>query len=281
MYMQKTFGREVAGVLLRAVVVIVSFLIILGILEVSWEQGGLVSDGYCNVAVFPIEGVILPFNQYANYSLVTTPKSVRDFVRQAESDRAIKGILFEINSPGGTPVASEQISEIIQNTSLETVSLVGDIGTSGGYLVAASADTLIASSMSDVGSIGVTMSYVENTKYNEEEGLTFVELASGKFKDSGNPNKELTEDERVLFEKDLQIVHDEFVQQVSNLRNIPVSEVEKIADGSSVIGKRALDMGLIDKIGGRETARAEFAYWLQLDESEVDFCEYSSGQIFF
>jgi len=281
MYTQKTFGREVAGVLLRAVVVILSFLFIMGIIEVSWEQAELVSDGTCNVAVMPIEGVIMPFSQYADYPLITTPKTVRDFVQQAENDSAIKGILFEINSPGGTPVASEQISEIIQNTSLETMSLVGDIGTSGGYLVAASADTVIASAMSDVGSIGVTMSYLENTKQNEEDGLTFVEIASGKFKDSGNPNKELTDDERVLFEKDLQIVHDEFVRQVADLRNMPVDEVQEIADGSSIIGSRALDMGLVDKIGGRETARKEFAYWLQLNESEVSFCEYYPNQLFF
>jgi protease-4 len=281
MYPQKTFGREVSGVLLRAVVVILSFLFIMGVFEMSWEQTELVSDGTCNVAVFPIEGVILPFSQYDDYSLITTPRTVRDFVSQAENDPAIQAILFEINSPGGTPVASEQISEIIKSTSLQTASLIGDIGTSGGYLVAASAGTIIASAMSDVGSIGVTMSYVENSKQNEEEGLTFVELSSGKFKDSGNPNKALTDEERILFEEDLQLVHDEFVRQVAESRQMSVEEMQKLADGSSMIGARALEAGLVDKIGGRQEAKEDFAYWLQLDESEVSFCEYSSSNLFF
>ena len=116
----------------------------------SYYTYDVVSDGTCNVAVLPIEGVIMPFNGYADYGLVTTPSFVRDFVSTAESDPSILGILFEINSPGGAPVAAEQIAEYIKSSELPTASLIGDIGTSGGYLVAASADTVIASAMSQV-----------------------------------------------------------------------------------------------------------------------------------
>ena len=233
-----------------------------------------ISDGICNVAVLPIEGVILPFDSYTDYSLVTTPRTVRDFIERAEKDTSIKGLLIEVNSPGGTPVASEQISKMIQGTSLSTISLIGDVGASGGYLVAAGADKVLASAMSDVGSIGVTMSYTENSKKNEEEGVTFVELSSGKFKDAGSPEKPLTDEERALFEADLQIVHDEFVKQIADLRGRSVEEIQALADGSSMPGVRALEAGLIDVIGAREEARDEFAHMLQLDKSEVKFCEY-------
>jgi protease-4 len=274
--MEKTFGREVAGVFLRVFAVIFTFIFILGITD-AWYQADTVSDGSCNVAVLPIEGAIMPFSGYDDFSLVTTPNTVRDFIDRSENDPFIKGVLLEINSPGGTPVASEQISQMIKNSSLPSISLIGDIGASGGYLVAAGANKIIASAMSDVGSIGVTMSYTENSKKNEEEGVTFVELSSGKFKDSGNPEKPLTEEERDLFKGDLEIIHKEFVRQVAELRGKSVEEIQSLADGSAMPGSRALEKGLIDMIGNRQTAKQEFAKTLGLNEDEIVFCEYSAG----
>jgi protease-4 len=265
---------------LRIVAIVLSLILILAIIDV-WYSDERISDGFCNVAVFPIEGVILPFDSYENYPLITTPKAVRDFVEKAENDMYVEGLLLEINSPGGTPVASEQISEIIRGTSLSTVSLIGDLGASGAYLVAASADKVLASSMSDVGSIGVTMSYTENSKKNEEEGVTFVELASGEFKDAGNPNKPLSEEERELFEADLELVHQEFVKKVAEMRGKSVEEIQALADGSSMPGVRALEKGLIDAVGNRQTARQEFAKTLGINEDQVIFCEYSGGLLLF
>lgn len=274
--MAKTFGREVAGVFLRVVAVIISVLLILGIID-AWYNYEIISDGTCNIAVFPVEGAIMPFSGFMDFPLVTTPQIVRDFVGRAENDFGIEGLLLEINSPGGTPVASEQISDIVRSTSLPTLSLIGDMGASGAYLVAASADKIIASSMSDVGSIGVTMSYTENSKKNEEEGVTFVQLSSGKFKDAGNPEKPLTEEERKLFEADLELVHKEFVKKVAEMRGKSVEEIDALADGSSMPGVRALEKGLIDMIGNRQTARQEFAKTLGIPEDQVVFCEYTGG----
>lgn len=274
--MAKTFGREVAGVVLRMVAVIISVLLILGIID-AWYNYELVSDGTCNIAVFPVEGTIMPFTGFEDFPLVTTPQTVREFVTQAERDFNIDGLLLEINSPGGTPVASEQISDIVRATDLPTVSLIGDIGASGAYLVAASADKVIASPMSDVGSIGVTMSYTENSKKNEEEGITFVPLSTGEFKDAGNPDKPLTEEERKLFESNLQLVHKEFVKKVAEMRGKSVEEIEALADGSSMPGVKALEKGLIDVLGNRQTARQEFAKTLGIGEDKVVFCEYAGG----
>lgn len=276
----RTFGREVASVLLKAVVTVVVVVFLIAFAG-AYSEYKTVSDGSCNIAVMPIEGVILPFVGYDDFSLVTTPSTVRDFIATAEEDMNIEGILFEINSPGGTPVAAEQISQLIKGTDLPTVSVIGDIGASGGYLVAAAADTVLASAMSDVGSIGVTMSYVEESEKNKEEGLTFVQLSSGKFKDAGNPNKPLTEEERALFEGDLEIIHDEFVRQVAELRGKSVEEIEALADGAAMPGIRALEKGLIDAIGGRERAREIFSATLGVDAGEVRFCEYEPPTMFY
>ncbi|MEZ4195495.1 MAG: signal peptide peptidase SppA [Candidatus Paceibacterota bacterium] len=274
----QTFGRELAGVAMRAVAVVVSIFLVIVFVD-AWYNLETVSDGSCNVAVLPIEGVILPFTGFDDYSLVTTPGQVRDFVTQAENDLFIKAILLDINSPGGTPVSSEQIAEYISQSELPSVGLIGDVGASGAYLIAASTDSIVASPMSDVGSIGVTMSYVENSKQNEEEGLTFVELSSGKFKDAGSPEKPLSDEERELFEKDLQIVHDEFVKKIAEYRHKSVEEIEQLADGSAMPGVKALEAGLVDHLGNRETAREVLSGIMDVDAKEVIFCEYENNSL--
>jgi protease-4 len=256
------------------VAVVVTIALIFSLSD-YWYSESIVSDGSCNIAVFPIEGVILPYASYDEYSLLTTPGMVRDFLKGANEDPFIEGVLFEINSPGGAPVASEQISDLITELTIPSLSLVGDMAASGAYLVAASADAIIASPMSDVGSIGVTMSYVENSKQNEEDGLTFVELTSAKFKESGNPNRPLTDEEREKFQYDLDIVHDEFVKKIAEVRDMSVDRVEALADGSTMPGVRAVEAGLVDGLGGRQVAKEIFAKKLGLTTSEVSFCEYS------
>ena len=118
------------------------------------------------------------------------------------------------------------------------------------------------------------MSYLDNSAYNEIEGYTYVELASGKFKDAGSPDKPLTDEERELFMRDINIVHEEFVNAVATLRNMPVAEIQALADGSSMTGRQAETAGLVDKIGGRSAAKNVFAQALSLTESEIVFCEY-------
>jgi protease-4 len=275
--MQKSFLRETAGVLMRAVVIVLTIVVIVISVSALYEVETGISDGECNVAVLPVEGVILPFHGLIEYDMVVTPETVESFMRAAEEDKNIKGVLIEINSPGGTPVASARVAERFRSSVLPVVGLVGDLAASGGYMVAAASDYLIASPMSDVGSIAVNMSYVEESKKNEEEGLTYVQLTTGKFKDVGDPNRPITEEEREFLLKDLQIVHDEFVDIVARYREMDTEVVKALADGSSMPGKRALETGLVDELGGREVARTAFAKILETDASAIHFCEYEPG----
>lgn len=268
-----SFGREVANVALRsvAIFVVISLLVVGSSLLVEDES---VSDGSCNIAVIPIEGFIAPYGDFTEGDIITNPAFVRDQVARAENDFFVEGILFEINSPGGTPVAAEHIAEAIDSTGLPTVGLIGDMGASGAYLVAAATDHLIASKMSDVGSIGVTMSYLENSIQNEQEGITFVELSTGKYKEAGNPNKPLSDEERTHFEKSLQSVHDSFIDLIAHYRDLDRATIADLADGSTFVGQEALDKKLIDGFGGRSAAKEHFASTLQIPVEDVSFCEY-------
>ncbi|MFM2424120.1 MAG: hypothetical protein RLZZ70_511 [Candidatus Parcubacteria bacterium] len=270
-----SFGREVASVLLKVVAVVITIVLLVLTLGAFAYSFTAISDGSCNIAVMPIDGMIMPFgNGYQYGDFVTTPKDVRDFIAALEYEYAIEGVMFEINSPGGTPVASEAIANAIALLEMPNIALIGDLAASGGYMVAAAADTIVASPMSDVGSIGVTMSYTEESEKNKEEGVTYVPLNSGKFKDIGSPNKPITDEERTLLEGRLAEVHDYFIDMVSRFRNIDRTEVAALADGSTLTGTKAVEKKLVDTLGGREVAKELFAAKLNKDKSEIQFCEY-------
>jgi protease-4 len=272
-------------IVLSAVAIIVVFAIGLRMFG-SWhdEWSGYnasmkISDGSCNIAVIPITGDIIPYtgaDQDGSGNEMppsTNPDDTLAKLRGAENDPNILAVLARIDSSGGTPVASEIIANGFKNSSLPIVALIRETGTSGGYLIATGAKTIIASPFSDVGSIGITMSYLENTAKNTNEGLQYVSLASAKFKDYGNPDKILTSDERNLLERDLKIWHEQFVKEVAENRNIPVEQVAKLADGSSMPGSLALENKLVDSLGDQETARVWLAEQLKIKPEEVMFCE--------
>lgn len=275
--MQRSFGREIASVVMKAVVVVLTVLAVIISVSALFEAKSAVGDGMCNVAVLPVEGTILPFYGLIDAPLVVTPEMIESFMDAAEKQGNIDAVLVEVNSPGGTPVAAQRIAERLRNSTLPVVGVIGDIGASGGYMIAAATDYLIASPMSAVGSIGVTMSYVENSKKNEEEGLTYVQLTTGKFKDSGSPDKAISDEERALFQKDLDSIHKDFINMVAIYRNKSTEDIAALADGSTMVGTRALETGLIDKLGGRIEAKEALARILNIETKDVVFCEYNSG----
>jgi len=239
-----------------------------------------VSDGVCNIAVVPIIGDIVPYSgAYGEEGPETTPlvevtlADTLSAIGAAESDPYIKGIFTPINTGGGAPVTSEFIAHALLKTKLPVAALIADVGASGGYLIATAADTIFASALSDVGSIGLTMSYLDETEKNTKEGMKYVTLSSAKYKDSGDPDKTLTAEERRLFERDLQENHKELVRQIAENRKLPVEEVEKMADGSTMTGSSAVEHKLIDGIGDKESVRVWFANKLNLPRDEVVFCQ--------
>ena len=237
----------------------------------DWEDYYYVSDGTCNIGVFDLKGPIMPVAEEGY--LEVDPDMVRWFITQAESEPEIEGVLFVIDSPGGTPVAGEDVAALISNTTLPTIGLIRDSGTSAAYLAAAATDTIIASPFSDVGSIAITMSYVDYALQNEREGISFNQLSSGEFKDYMDPDRTLTEAERALLERDLAVWHDYFIDLVSKYRELDKNHVATLADGSSMPGSLAKEAGLVDLLGGRETARETFAATLEKDTDSIIFCD--------
>jgi len=207
-----------------------------------------------NVAMIKVEGPIMvssdsPFSEQASSS------DIIGFIEDADNNPAINAIIIDVNSPGGSAVASDEIASAIRKANKTTVSVIREVGASGGYWVASAADHVIANRMSVTGSIGVLGSYLEFSGFLDRYNVTYQRLVSGKYKDIGTPLKELTGEERSLIQDVLDEIHEDFILAVSENRNLNPEDVRKIADGMLFTGKRAKDLGLVDELGGIEEAK--------------------------
>lgn len=187
-----------------------------------------------------------PDKYQAEYGDAVGSESVVSSIEQANDDDSIKAIMLEIDSPGGSPVAGEEIAKALKASKKPTVAVIRQSGMSAAYWAATGAQQIFASRNSDVGSIGVTASYLENINKDKK----YIQLSSGKYKDTGSPDKPLSDDEKTLLMRDIKITFQNFVSDVANNRNISPEQVQGIADGSSVLGDKAKELNLIDQIGG-------------------------------
>lgn len=181
---------------------------------------------------------------------VTASEDVTWAIKQANENEKIQAIIIESDSAGGYPVAGEEIANAVKNSEKPVVALIRQTGASGAYWAISGADKIFASRNSDIGSIGVTSSYLSNVIKNNKDGYTYENLSAGKFKDSGNVDKPLTAEEKALFMRDINIVYENFIEAVSQNRNIPIDKVRTFSDGSTVLGAKAKELGLVDEIGG-------------------------------
>ena len=207
------------------------------------------------IAVIPINGLIasgstkVPFQKTG-----ADPKSIIGYIEDANEDRSIKGILLDINSPGGTVVASRQIADAVKKSEKPVVAFINEIGTSGGYWIASASDKIIADPLSITGSIGVIAAYLEFSELFEKYGVTYESLKSGKYKDIASPFKRLTEEERNVLQKKLDIIHERFIEAVAENRKLSKESVKELATGIYFLGEEAKDLGLIDILGSKELA---------------------------
>lgn len=227
----------------------------------SSEQAGSDDDqtqaDNCNVSGIELHGTIDTYitqnssNQDNTETTdATASEEVVGSINLAEKDEKIKAVILEVDSYGGYPVAAEEIAQAMKRAIKPTVALIRKAGVSAAYWSATGANIIFASANSDVGGIGVTNSYLDNSKKNTKDGLTFNSLSTGTFKDMQNPDKSLTEAERKLIMRDAYIINDNFTITVATNRNLDINKVKAMTDGSSMLGEAALQNGLIDKIGG-------------------------------
>jgi protease-4 len=203
------------------------------------------------VAVIYIQGTILSGNVPGGLGYATS-EEISENIRSAAADKNVKAIVLRINSPGGSPAASQEIVGEIKKVQAKGVPVVvsmGDLAASAAYYISAPADYIIANPSTNTGSIGVIWVFQNMSAYNTNEGIEYYVSKSGEFKDMGSTWRGLTDEEKEYADSVVMESYDDFVTVIAEGRNMTRSEVKTLADGRIYTGTRAKELGLVDDFG--------------------------------
>lgn len=211
------------------------------------------------LAILGLKGVIMSNHAPGGMDVVET---LRAQLAYAGKDADLKGILLEIDSPGGGVTDSDILCkavEAVRARGKKVVVLMEDLAASGGYFVAAAADRILAHPSTITGSIGVIMKTINVESLYDKIGLKDVTLKSSStpLKDMLSSTRPMSEEEKKIMQGLLDQMYDRFVDVVAKGRKMPMDKARKLADGRIYSAKEAVDAGLVDAVGFREDALAE------------------------
>ncbi len=227
----------------------------------NFEERYVSGEGPDRIAVLPVTGQISSAQGTVG-SQTATPQTFRDQLTQAAEDDRVKGVVVEVNSPGGGVVASQQMRKSILDFKEEAgkpvIVSMSETAASGGYYLATAADRIVANETTLTGSLGVIFSYLNLEEAAEEYGVEQEVIKSGPYKDIGSPTREPTEEELEILQTYVNQAYDQFVEVIVEGRDLPEEEVREIADGRIYSGLQAESLGLVDELGDLDRA-AEIA----------------------
>ena len=218
------------------------------------------------IAVVYAEGAIVGGS--GSIETIGSDRFAEEF-RELREDDSVKAIVLRVNSPGGSATASEVILREILLTKKEKPVIVsmGNVAASGGYWIAAGADQIFAEENTVTGSIGVFGLLSNIQEIANENGVTWDVVKTGEFADINTNVRPKTEAELAIYQKSVDKTYRLFLRKVSRYRNLPVEKVKEIARGRVWSGKEAVNIGLVDRLGGLENAIAYAAEKAELGNS--------------
>jgi protease IV len=165
-------------------------------------------------------------------------------------------VVLRIDSPGGAVAPSQEIYDEVWRVREQkpVIASLGNVAASGGYYIASAANEIVADPGTITGSIGAIMSVPYYAPLADKIGFSEETVKSGRFKDTGHPLRKLSPDERTLLQNMVDDVLGQFVEAVARGRNMPAARVRTLADGRIYSGTQAVASGLVDRLGGLESA---------------------------
>lgn len=186
-----------------------------------------------------------------------TPDALRKAFHEVRQNDDIAAIVLRIDSPGGSAFASEAIRRLIvraRQRGIPVVVSMSGMAASGGYWIASAADHIVAMPATLTGSIGVFGGKVVIDGTLDRIGVNIETIKTAPRADMLSALRPLTADERVLFDKHLQLTYDAFITRVAEGRKMDVAAAEKLAGGQVFSGQQAKQNGLVDTLGGLDAA---------------------------
>ncbi len=177
-------------------------------------------------------------------------------IEELAKDDAVKAVVLRVNSPGGSAYGSEQIwrALTVLQTKKPLVVSMGDVAASGGYYIASPAYKIVAEPTTITGSIGIFGMIPNISGLNEKLGLTYDGVTTNKMSDAISINRSFTPEEKELMQAYVNRGYELFVKRCADGRKLTVDQIKAVAEGRVWTGDDAIKKGLIDKIGGLNTA---------------------------
>ncbi len=173
-------------------------------------------------------------------------------LRQARLDDKVKAVVFRVNSPGGSSLASDVIwREVMLTKKVKPIIVsMGDLAASGGYYISCAADSIIAEPNTITGSIGIFAILPNMQKFfNDKLGITFDGVKTGKYADLGDVSRPLTPEEKSILQSEVNHGYDDFTKAVADGRHKTQAYINSIGQGRVWTGEQAVKIGLVDRLG--------------------------------
>ncbi|MFC1521570.1 signal peptide peptidase SppA [Elusimicrobiota bacterium] len=210
-----------------------------------------------SIAIVRLDGVISRGQSstiFGDTMVDRTKKNLEKLIKRKD----VKAVILEINSPGGTVASCQEIVAHITKLKAKykkpIIALLADVAASGGYYVASACDSIVSSSGTITGSIGVIFQTGDFESLLKRFGIKFNIVKSGKFKDIGSPTRAMKEEERQLLQTIIDTAYEQFVAAVAMGRGLPAKRVRELADGRIYIGEQAYYAKLVDSTNGYDGA---------------------------
>ena len=204
------------------------------------------------VVVVNAEGAIIDADSETDVSAVKYGKILDDILK----DKSVKAVVLRINSPGGSAMASEKLwrkLKLIQQKMPLIVSM-GNVAASGGYYMASAGDTILAEKNTITGSIGVFGLMFNVSELTNTLGVNVEKVKTNELSDFPSFDRDLTVKEKERMKKGIETIYDVFISRVMEGRGLTKGQVENLAEGRVWTGSQALNLGLVDSIGGLNEA---------------------------
>lgn len=252
--------REFVKILALLIIVIVGLSAAVYLaLTMFTQQYYPYSAGRGYVAVVKIDGSIAYSSSLLNaFGSTVDPEDISKIFKSVGDDSLAKAVVLLVNSPGGSAVASRDVFEAVRKLSERKTVVVHirEYGTSGAYLISLPAKYINAEPDSLVGSVGVISVVVTFSDLLDKLGVKVYTFKSGMLKDIGSPYRNITSSEIAILQEIVNSTFKTFSSEVLNYRGgkIAANRVDEVFSGRPFTGRQAVEIGLIDGVGGFDDA---------------------------
>lgn len=211
-------------------------------------------------AVWKGDDLFAPRERIARVSIsgfVGTDRKYVDLFESLAKNDAVKGVIVQLETPGGSTAGGEAIYEAVRALSAKkpTVARIEALAASAGYLIAIGTDHIVARRNSLTGSIGVIIQWPDASRLLDTVGVKYEDVKSSPMKAEPSPFKPASPESKAMLERTVRDSYEWFVGLVAERRKLSSERAHELADGRVVTGAMAKELSLVDALGGEEAAR--------------------------